>query len=98
MKPYLMKPEEEIMTDLVTHLHTSLGKRREDIGRVAINLSASILMTFSRTLTCTARTGMPVTEDTLMNTPGLTRSPTADISDTFKEALERESLMTCLTT
>ncbi|KAK1887461.1 Dynamin-1-like protein [Dissostichus eleginoides] len=37
-----------------------------------------------------ARIGMPVIEDTLMNTPGPTRSPTVDIRDAFKEVLEQQ--------
>lgn len=92
MKLYQMQPEEENMTGLVTPLHTSLGRRKADIDRVTTNPSPLTLMTFSRTLTSTARTDMPVTVDTLMNTPGPTRSPTADIRDTFKEVLEQ---MTC---
>lgn len=89
-----MKPEEENMTRTET-LHSLLGKLRADIDRVPTSLSASTLMTYSRTLTSTARTGMPVTEDTLMNTLGPTRSLTADIKGTFKEVLERASLMRC---
>lgn len=95
MKLYQMKPEEESMTSMVAALHTSLGRRKTDINKVLINLST--LTTYSRTLTSTARTGMPVTEDTLRNTPGPTRRPTTDTRDTFKEVSEQVSLMTCLT-
>ena len=98
MKLYQMKPEEENMTSLVTPLRTLVGRRKADIDKVPTNLSASTLMTFSRTLTFTARTGTLATEDTLMNTQGTTRSPTADIRDIFKEVLEQVSLMTCMTT
>lgn len=98
MKRYQMKPEEENMTSLVIPLHISLGRRKADIDRAHTNLSTSTLMTFSKTLTSTARTGMPVIEDTLMNTPGPTRSPTVDIRDAFKEVLEQVSLMICMRT
>lgn len=98
MKPYQMKQEEENMINLVTPLHSSLRSLKADIGRVLTNLTTLTLMTYSRILTSTAKTGMPVTEDILMNTPGLTRRLTAGIRDTFKEALEQVSLMTCLMT
>lgn len=90
-----MKPGEENITSSATHLRTPL---KAGIRREPINLSASTLMTYSKTLTSTARTGTPVTGDTLMSTPGPTRIHRADTRDTFKEALEQVSLMTCLKT
>lgn len=94
MKLYQMKQEDENMSSPGSTLHTSPKRHREDID----NPSPLTLMTFSRILTSTARTGMPVIEDTLMNTPGPTRRPTADTRDTFKEVSDQESSMICLMT
>lgn len=90
MKLYQMKPEEDNMISLVKP-RISLGKSKANIDRVPTNRIRSILMTFSRTLTSTARTDTLVTPETLMNTPG----HTVDIRGTFKEVLEMIYLMTC---
>lgn len=92
MKLYQMRQEEESMISSGTLTGTSMGRRKANTDRVPTNLSPSVLMTYLRTLTSTARTGTPDTEDTLMNTPG----PTADIKDTFKVVLEPGLSMICL--
>lgn len=83
MKLYQMKPKEDNMISLVKP-RISLGKSKATIDRVPTNHILSILMTFLRTLTSTARTDTLVTPETLMNTPG----HTVDIKGTFKEVLE----------
>lgn len=92
MKLYQMRQEEASMISSGTLTRTSMGRRKANTDKVPTNLSPSVLMTYLRTLTSTARTDMPVTEDTLMNTPG----PTADIKDTFKVVLEPGLSMICL--
>lgn len=92
MKLYQMRQEEASMISSGTLTHTSMGRRKANTDKVPTNLSPSVLMTYLRTLTSTARTDTPVTEDTLMNTPG----PTADIKDTFKVVLEPGLSMICL--
>lgn len=86
------------MTSLVTTLRISPGNHKVDTDRVPTNLSPSILMIFSKILTSTATTGMPVTEDTSMNTQDPTKIHTAVTRDTFMEVLEQVSLRTCLKT
>lgn len=97
MKLYQTKPEDDNMTRVGTTRQTFLGRQKADPDLVP-NLSASTLMTFSRTSTSIVRIDTHGTAGTLTNTPGSTKSPTADTRGSFKEVSERVSLTMCSTT